>query len=279
MKESIIMTVSDREPDLLLNTLRWLRMSDMSDSEIVIADDRSRVDYEWLRHANSDMPLKWVTLDDYECMKLNENFNNPAKAFNFALEHASGDNIAIVSSDVIVPPRVVQMARKHDTSTSAWCPMVIDLASGHEYCGPHRVFPAPWFLYAKRSDIVACGGWDENYLMGMCYEDNDFIGRLALQVGCFVFDWTCIVWHQSHYQPAYEIDHQWVKAANDRNRQYTLDKWTGIPFGDSDQVAFEIIRGRNENGDFALTFNDIKSVKDKVYQETLSPFVEQKEIA
>lgn len=281
MKESIIMTVADRDTVLLLSVLRALACDPLEDTEIIIVDDCSTIDYEPLVAGMGTENVRLVKMDPYEAFQMgeNKNYGNPAKAFNRGLMEAKGEYVAIMSSDTIVPPRVLQAARKFRGENVVYCPMCIDLFSGMEYCGPHRTFPMPWFLYCRRDACIEAGGWDENYMMGLCWEDNDFLGRLALTTDGIVFDWSCIVWHHSHPQPAYDIDNIWIKNANDRNRLYTMDKWaSGMPFGDPDLVWCQINRGRHESGMLMWTFKDIKGVLGKVKLDTLSPFVEQKAV-
>lgn len=274
------MTVCDREPEILMNTFRWLGCSDLSESEIIVVNDGSVYDYSFVEPVYaSRMPIRWVKMDPYEAFRTgeSENYNNPAKAFNRALQEAQGERVIILSSDVIVPPVVLLKARKQYAEGQVWCPMVVDLGSSQEYCGPHRVFPMPWMLQMPRELILRAGGWDEAYLHGLCFEDNDLLGRLALTCEKLVCDWGSVVWHQSHYQPAYRMDDPVVKDANDRNRALTLRKWSGIPFGDADQIAFGVQRGRDEaTGCFCLTFVDIRECREKVIAATVSPFVEQR---
>jgi hypothetical protein len=242
----------------------------LDESEIVVVDDCSREALDW---DTADGRIRVVKLEPYECYKLEGNYNNPAKAFNAGLEAARGERIAILSSDVLVPARVLNTARIIYDGSFVYCPMVIDLETSMEYCGPHRVFPMPWFLYMSKEAAINAGGWDENYLLGLCYEDNDFIGRLALETKKFVFDWNSIVWHQSHYQPAYQ-NGEWVQQANKRNEDLTRDKWGVVPFGGLDQVAFQIRKTRHEQtGNVAWEFEDIRSLKDEVIAKTNSPFV------
>lgn len=269
VKTSIIMTVFDREPAVILNTLRWLAMSDLSETEVVVVDDNSTIPTSYLEPLLPDINGRLIRLEPYACYEI-RGFNNPARAFNVGLEAAQGERLVILSSDVLVPPRVLAKAAKFSSEETVFCPMVIDLSTGHEYCGPNRVFPMPWFLSTSTKQARDCGGWDENYLLGMCYEDNDFVGRLALQVGSITFDWNQIVWHQSHYQPAYSNE-PWIQVANQRNKMYTADKWHGIPFDDALGQVWDIARGRHENGDLQLRFTDSKnlmqwfrSVKDAV---------------
>jgi glycosyltransferase involved in cell wall biosynthesis len=277
VKESILMTVCDREPEILMNTLRWLRLLDLSESEIVIVDDGSTLDYSFVPAVyGNHMPIRWVTMEPYERFTTGEmrNYGNPSKAFNRALSEAHGDRLVILSSDVIVPPGVLKKARIQASEGQVWCPMVIDLGSSMEYCGPNRVFPMPWMLCMPKELMLRAGGWDEAYLGGLCYEDNDVLGRLALSCESIICDWGSVVWHQSHYQPAYIMEEQTVRDANARNRQLTLDKWNGIPFGDSDLIAFGIKRSRDAaTGNFSLTFEDIRSCREKVIAATVSSFV------
>ena len=271
--ESILMTVYNREPEVLLNTFRWLASCDLPDSEIIVVDDGSTMDYSWIEGYKDRFNLKWIKTVDYPAYRI-DGYNNPAKAFNVALEAAEGERICILSSDVIVPERVMSKARQDYAPESVWCPMVIDLASSNEYCGPLRVFPMPWFLYASKAKIVEAGGWDENFLFGCCWEDNDFVGRLALVTDRINCDWGSVVWHQSHYQPAYEKTQEIVDA-NKRNATYITTKWAGsIPWGPKDMIALEMKRTRDEKtGNFCLEFKDFKGIKDRVISSTLSPFV------
>ena len=179
----------------------------------------------------------------------------------------------MLSSDVLVPPGVLAASRVCYREDAIYCPMTIDLASSMEYCGPHRVFPMPWFLYMPRRVAVDAGGWDEAYLRGSCWEDNDFVGRIALEAGRILCDWGSICWHYSHEQPAYRNETA-IQVSNNRNRVYTMDKWTGIPFSTPDVLAFEMGRGRDEaTGHISLAFKDVKGIKQRVFDRTESPFV------
>ena len=218
-KHSIIMTVWNREPEVLLATLRALSRCDLSDSEVVLVNDRSDMDYSWIRaYAEPRLAgFRWIDLEPYEAFRIAGGFNNPARAFNAALLAATGDNLVILSSDVLMPPKTFERIRRFDLSEMAVTPLVTDLESGMQYCGPMRLFPMPWCLAARREHALDINGWDENYLRGMCYEDNDFVGRLVMRAKRFVADWSVVAYHQSHDQPAYKVDDPVVMAANERN--------------------------------------------------------------
>lgn len=277
--ESIIMTVYNRPAVQLMNTLYWLAMSDLSETEVIVVDDGSTEPMPWLEPLLVQMGGKLVTMEPYEAFRIDGGYNAPSKAFNRGLEEAQGERLCILSSDVLVPPRVLAAARQCYRPDVIYCPMTIDLASTMEYCGPHRVFPMPWFLYLSRQVAIDAGGWDETYLLGSCWEDNDFVGRIALQTKRILCDWGSICWHQSHEQPAYRQDEA-ITISNQRNRVYTMDKWTGIPFATPDLLAFEMGRARDEDtGHIVLSFADVKGVKERVYLMTKSPFVRAETVA
>jgi glycosyltransferase involved in cell wall biosynthesis len=250
------MTVFDRPIEVLLRTLRGLAECDLTDTQVVIVNDGSQMPYKSVRtyveeHFEAGV---WSDMPEYEAFRLPDGSNNPARAFNQAVSLATGDNLIVMSSDVLVPPKTMAKAKKMDFSKALWTPYVEDTYGdipgvGREYCGPGRLMPMPWFLGVSRSDLLAVGGWDEGYLGGLCYEDNDLVGRLALKTGRFIGDWTQKVYHQGHYQVAY-VDQPEVVEANQRNRAYTMDKWGGIPF-DREFTPFDVVRKMQKSGDAA----------------------------
>lgn len=222
MTYSVLMTVYNREPALLEATLEALHFARPPSSEIIVVDDGSTVEYT--RFPGE----RWLSAGSYNADRIGDGYNNPARAFNVALAHATGERVVILSSDTVVPRDLFHRLDAHDLERAAWTPRIVNLPGGQEYCGPSRVFPAPWCLAAMREHCLAIGGWDEAYLAGQSYEDNDFIGRLMLHVGAFVGDWRCTAVHQAHPQPAYTSA---AAAATQVNREYTLRKWGGsIPF-------------------------------------------------
>ena len=250
VKDSILLTVYDREYEVLLATLRSLSRCDMTDTEVIVVDDGSTMDYAGViaygqkRFEN----FRWHRMEEYEAFRIGETgFNNPARAFNTALSMATGERIVVMSSDVLVNPSVVRRMRRIDPGEMAWTPLVIDTESGMQYCGPARLFPMPWFFVCARSVALAVGGWDEKYLDGINYEDNDFVGRVVLKTGRFVGDWNCVVYHQSHNQPAYALDDPVLEEARKRNCFWTKKKWSGIPF-DADYIPFNVLRKPHESG-------------------------------
>lgn len=267
VKTSVLMTVHDREPEVLLATLRSLSRTGtiyaqvdsmrarvendqptLADCELVIVNDRSGMDYSWIKEYAAPRfdTVKWVDTGDYEGFRV-DGYGNPAHAFNAGLELCTGDRLVVMSSDVIVTPKAVWSMNRFWDMDCLYTPRVMDLDSATEYCGATRPFPMPWFLAMPTKVAQEVGGWDENFLGGLCYEDNDFVARVFKRLGIVRCDWEASVYHQSHLQPAYDIKSDEVKAANARNRDICRAKWKGIPF-DGDLPPFTIMRRPDPKG-------------------------------
>jgi len=248
MKTSVLMTVHDREPEVLLATLRSLHRSGLADCELVIVDDRSGMDYSWIKAYTSPRfaSVKWVATGDYEGFRA-EGYGNPAHAFNVGLAVATKERLVVMSSDVIVTPGAVKSMDRFWNPETLYTPLVLDMDSFSEYCGPTRPFPMPWFLAMPTKVAQELGGWDEKFLQGLCYEDSDAVGRFALRLGVVRCDWKAVVYHQSHVQPAYDVKSDEIMDANARNRDICKRKWGGIPF-DGEQSPFNVTKRPDPSG-------------------------------
>lgn len=235
-----------------MGTLRSLSRGPVEDFEVIFCDDRSTIDYTWVEpYLKFRFPYyKKIATGDYDAFRWNGN-NCPVYAFNRCLEAAEGAIAIAMSSEILVPPSAMQAALQNDPQEMVYTPGVIDTESFAQYCGPKRIFPMPWFLAFSRKIAIDIGGWDETYLDGTCFDDNDFAGRLALATGRFVGDWEQTVYHQSHHQLYEETKtNVALKAAWDKNRAYTKRKWSGIPF-DHELVPFDVVRTPHESGNIA----------------------------
>lgn len=226
------MTLYNRPQLMLLNTLTKLGNNDWTDGEIVVVDDGSTAPYEPMFKAFQGLPLRYErvdTLKDRPGTYSLDGYNNPAYASNCALEISRGDFIFWMSSDIMVSPSIIHRAFQLDLERVAWMPCVVNMDDNATYLGPDRIAPFGWFYGVHRSHLEAVK-WDEEYLKGIAFEDNDTMARLALRVGRFVIDKSCVVWHQSHEQRAYSDDLVGWKI----NEKYTKEKWGGsVPWQDN----------------------------------------------
>lgn len=239
MKYSILMTVYNRPHLMLMNTLHALGQNDLSDCEIVVVNDASTAPYGPLVESVDSGPaeFRWIDIDTQKERPGTysiDGHNNPAYAWNRAVEESRGENIILLSSDCMPQAWALSKIKKLTSLKKiVWHPTVYDLGTstrsgmaGKELCGPSRVLPFGWMLATARENIEAIDGWDEEYLKGIACEDNDFAARLCLHTGRVVLDKTVTVWHQSHPDTAYSDNRKGWTA----NMKYTQEKWGGVPF-------------------------------------------------
>lgn len=226
-RTSVLMTLFDRDSREFQNVLAQLRKNDLTATEIVIVDDGSTKNYSRIKSyiEQHEMPVKWVRLEptDYpEHTYRIGKYNNPVKAWNAALDHAEGEIIVTLASDLLIPKGALKRAKT--PGKSVWCCGVVDIDSGKEFLGRSRIAPYGWFMSWNRNfhDVR----WDEEYLRGMAFDDNDFSARLALSSKRVDIDLSITAFHQSHAQTAYSDGHK----GHDINERYTWKKWGGIPW-------------------------------------------------
>jgi hypothetical protein len=246
------MTVHDREPEVLMACLRSLSRGVLKDAQVIIVNDKSQLQYaDWLvpygRERFADFKL--IETGDYERYEL-RGYGNPSYAFNLGVASAEGERVFLMSSDVIVSPKAQAKASRDEV----WTCRIVDTDTSAEYCGPSRYFPMPWFLAAPRKALMDIGGWDQGYLGGLCFEDNDLLGRLGLHCGIVLGDWSVTSYHLSHFQPAYVVEDDEVIKANRVNQEFTLEKWDGIPF-DGERTPFDVLRKPHPSGCYCMKFS------------------------
>ena len=220
----------NRPEIVLLNTFISIKKQDLTDTEVVVVDDGSSVDYSDVREMLDDwsVPYSWhriSTIEDRPDTYNIDGHNNPAYVNNRAVELAKGENIFFLSSDTSIPPNTMQSARLWDLDKTVFSVRVIDSDSGMEWNGASRVYPMCWFLGMSKEMFNRVGGYDEEYLKGMAFEDSDFVGRCALDCRKLVIDTGTLALHQSHEQVAYSDN---LKGYN-KSMEYTKKKWGGVP--------------------------------------------------
>jgi glycosyltransferase involved in cell wall biosynthesis len=238
IRNSIIMTVFNREPRVLWNTLHALRKNDLTNCEILIVDDGSTVDYQEQKvYCESyGMPAKWFRIEADEYPEWTYTIphpdggviNNPALAMNRAIQEAEGSRLMFLSSDCMLPDFAVKEAKK--CGDHYWLANVVDQASNIMYVCDRRAVPFHFFSACKKAHVEAIGGFDENYLRGIAWEDSDFGSRLGLYCRHAMFDSSVLVVHQSHPPLAYGDSMKGMKISE----EYTRQKWGGVPWNIND---------------------------------------------
>ena len=239
MKESFVMTVYNRPEVMLVNTLSALARCNMADCEVIVVNDGSDVDYGKLWDLFGDvMSLKVVDHGGDTSDPLGDEhysidgYNNPSAAFNVGIDAADGDYLWLMSSDIIVQPPGVESMRKRNRDNAAVFCRVVNMDNGMEYLGPSRLFPMHWLVTSHRDNMPR---FDEEFMQGIDFEDNDFAGQLALKTEKLICDWDITAFHQSHPATAYTDN----LKGHHINKAHIINKWGGIPF---DNTASDPIR-------------------------------------
>ena len=259
-RTSVLTTIYDRPYRVLRNTLHQLRRNDLTNTEIIVVDDGSTKDYGQIRDylTQYEMPFKWITINrenyPFEPYSI-DGLNNPAFAWNTALDAAQGEIIVCLASDCMIPPNALKHAKT--PGRSVWMSGVVDMDTGVEFLGRGRLAPYGWFMSWNREyhDIR----WDLEFLRGIDYDDNDFTARLALSSKRIDIDLGITAFHQSHPKTAYSDGHR----GHDINERYTWKKWGGVPWAGNEYDPLEIKQAR-ENHLYVLHVERKPQAKAKV---------------
>ena len=230
IKDTIILTVYNRPELTLLNTLISVRKQDLTDTEVLIIDDGSDIDYSDVQELLTDwnLPYKWHRISTIENRPETyhiDGHNNPSYVNNEAVKLAEGENVYFLSSDTVIPPNTMGSARIWDLDKAVYTIRVIDMDSGVEWNGISRPYPMCWFLGVSKALFNRIGGFDEEYLNGMAFEDSDFSARASIETRKLIIDVGTLGLHQSHPQIAYSDAGKGVKWS----QTYTKKKWGGVP--------------------------------------------------
>jgi hypothetical protein len=107
---------------------------------------------------------------------------NPSKALNLGVKNASYDNIIITSPEVKPKTNVLEQLTAH-IGENIVCQVFDQNEEGEEVMSlVNKSYrsdtPAMYFLAMfNKADIEVINGWDEDFMRGYAYEDNDFGAR------------------------------------------------------------------------------------------------------
>ena len=135
----------------------------------------TRSEFEVARYLDDNRLSNNVRLIPY---KVETGFN-PSKAFNIALRASKYDQIIVTSPEVLPYPDVLDKLEEV-IGQNIICQVYdegedgkIMLSLVHQ--GYRDTSPAMYFLAMfNKKDIEAINGWDEDFMLGYAYEDNDF---------------------------------------------------------------------------------------------------------
>lgn len=136
-------------------------------------------------------------------------WRSPCVSFNAGLDAVTGDVTLLSHSDIVQAPGNVERVRAHfsEHPHSVLFGQVVESNperltgagnAGPLLMGTRNPRPLTWCMAAPTAALRQIGGWDEAYMQGVCYEDDDLTCRLW-KAGLdfhFVDDFLAI--HETH---------------------------------------------------------------------------------
>jgi glycosyltransferase involved in cell wall biosynthesis len=197
-------------PEVLANTLLvYSRLDEYSEPvEIIIVDDGSTL-----------RPQRWDPNLNVRYIRLDRPGTNPCLPFNIAVKAASNDTIVLTNPECLPLHNVGRMegVKGYEvwsclSMTKAMSEKGFDAVDvlGHPYAATQdggegwyvhpKYNPRPLHFLAAmpRQSFLDIGGFDEDFRMGVAYEDDDFVRRIHL-AGLPVTIRREVVLHQWHY--------------------------------------------------------------------------------
>ena len=193
---SIIMPCFNRA-DLLLRTFETLLLQEQGlEYEVIVLDDGGTdslravcEDYgNGRRPLRLRLPLRYLRLDTKPIHK------NPALAWNIGIHEARGSRVVIQSPEIAYRdfhniarlaswPLNGREAVIADVYDSTWANTEFD---GWISGGP-KGRTLPFLACYRRIDLLAIGGFEEAFMDGIGFDDNEFAERFALSGGRYLF--------------------------------------------------------------------------------------------
>jgi len=240
MKPAVLIgTIFNREIEILAPAFAALAANDQSNFDIMIVDDGSTND-------NIDRALESTTLtpriirvdtarDRPNTAFLRTGHNNPAYPFNVAIKQAIADGyeyIFFYSSDVVIPPHAFAHASTFFPELDKICWHAKTMQGDIIFNSTKKINPLGWFWGTHKSILekarVSPDQWyDERYMAGFGYEDDDFTLRVALAADQIVVDDRVATEHPDH-ERNYTNFQEGAQGCY-VNATYGASKWNGHP--------------------------------------------------
>ena len=251
----LAITIYDRTPEVIRAVCAGLSLpGNLPDTVCVCYDRAPRDSIYTLRKESKRLgfELRETVLDDGAVGP-----RCPSKAWNMALSLVEDDNAHVfcMSSDVVLSPHSIGMA--YHLSDVVPDAMIIGRA---EHCGQSYAWPGAdslmnrtitwsgkpsglgfaWLFPMKKFHLA--GGFDEAYMDGVCYEDDDFVVKMWHAGSDMLFCDDIMGFHLEHKRDHLKDEDGRVT----RNAEIFKGKWGDINYLKARQ--FEHVEGRFDVG-------------------------------
>lgn len=225
---SAVMTIYERPRATLSRVFDSLE-AQAHDELVIVLDGTPRELGDWVKAAVSGMTRARIV----EIIR-GPGWLCPAKAWNVGIQAATGDTLYCFSSEVIQADGNIDLAAKllseYHGRAVVFGKCVDDGSEGlvvsdrpNVLCDSVLPRPLGFIWAARKADVTAAGGYDEQFMAGHWYDDNDFFYRLWRQVGRFVFDDAIYGTHQHHGRAGL------TEESIARNYVHILHKYGKVP--------------------------------------------------
>jgi GT2 family glycosyltransferase len=239
MKLSAILTINNRPPDVSRKVADSFALEGNQPDEMIVVLDRPTTQAEKgavaAYNGNLGFPVKFVTVEGEPGWK------GPGRAWNHGFREATGDLFYCISSEVVQDAGNLDKARAlaEDGRTvvfgSCWNSVKKSLVKN----APHGLlcsseFPRPLgFIVCMPSlKVREIDGFDEKFMDGFWYDDDDFFFRLFRTGVSFTFDDSVNGVHLDHDRADLNCKRGWeMIGINKQNmiRKHGTEKvWEGL---------------------------------------------------
>jgi len=136
-------------------------------------------------------------------------WRSPCVSFNAGLAKVTGDVVLVSHSDIVQAPGNVERLRGHfsEHPDSVLFGTVVEsnpeklIGAGNAgtiLMGTQNPRPLTWSMATKVESLRGISGWDEAYMQGVCYEDDDLTARLWKSGLDFHFNDDFLAIHETH---------------------------------------------------------------------------------
>ena len=230
MKLSIILTVNNRTPEVSRLVAESLKLPGNEVNDIIVVMDRPTLEAEKGAIAaygdrNLRLPVRFIYV------KGSTGWKGPARAWNAGFKAATGDLFYCISSEVVQEAHNVEKARvlcaDNNTVVFGACHnsipenLVVGAEPG-ELVSSNMPRPLGFIVCMPKENVELVGGFDEKFMQGYWFDDDDFFLEMWHTGVDFVFDDGIHGTHLHHARPVLSTEEG--KAGILRNRAYMLKK-------------------------------------------------------
>ena len=237
-KLSLVLTINNRTPEVCAKVAASFRLpGNMPDEVVVVLDRPTTAVADGARAAYSDFPnAKFVEIAG------EPHWRGPAKAWNTGFRIATGDLLYVISSEVVQDAGNVDKARDLcrvlDTVAFGACHNSVptNLVVGAEpgvLVSSAMPRPLGFIACMPARTVTAIRGFDEAFMAGFWYDDDDFFLRMWNRGLDFLFTDAIHGVHLDHDRPGLATPEGQAgihrNAATMLNKHGTTSPWTTLP--------------------------------------------------